>query len=698
MMKVHSFNVTNSTDPRKNHKNPTTKPIVFKYPTKKPIYKYPSHKPFNVIPKKPSSVLVKTSKPIYKYPTKKPVVTKTISPTALKAGNAFLTTQTLGNVNVNSLNTTDGILALKRTILLSLNDASLTIDQIAIISIIGKQEAINMVKISYKVFFDPITPAATYNKLTTSLANAINSGYFIDTLKTEAKQLNAPNMNNVINVSSNIDPLETASPPTLAPTNQHTKTPTFQSSVIPTCVPSYKPTQTPTFQPLVIPTFVPSYKPTVVPSIKPSVKITSIPSTFMPTDMPTKVPSFVPSDSPFSSFEPSASPTLVPSHEPSTFGCLLPCLNVGTCSCTLFKTSGIGSDVVLCNQNIANEYFGVYDAAEYPLFGTNLMLSNPSFPGTSALANCNGVTYDNQQPLTSNGVGYTVGSTNYSISYGMPNGYRVTQCGNSGGIYNAHNGGPVTCPSTSPTIMPSIAPSVEPSIEPTPFVSACFCEKYELSSSFQSITACYNNSKPDMYFGVYLDNDPTFSNNVIIPNPIFPDPTFASGCFYTNNKHPLDTIGLGIIYLNHNINLYVGGSSNYVIDTCTGATLTLTSMIPVSCPSTLLNNANANIQLISETELTNDSKIATGVIVTVVIISIFCMAVIFVLYRKYKSNIVREDKKNNGLESFYTTSDEYSYYSNNPAHEIQSFGQYHVNNNEGNNTVSETSSNIGDDK
>ena len=130
------------------------------------------------------------------------------------------------------------------------------------------------VKTFYKVFFNSATPKATYDKLTTSLTNSINSGLFTNTLKIEATNLNVPNVDNVTSGSFNIHPLETAFPPTLAPSVVPTKTSTHNPSSEPTLEPT-------TLQPTVEPTLEPT---TVEPTLEPTtVEPTLEPTTLQPT-------------------------------------------------------------------------------------------------------------------------------------------------------------------------------------------------------------------------------------------------------------------------------------------------------------------------------------------------------------------------------------------------------------------------------
>ena len=125
-------NSTNTSDPRHIMRKPSTKPIVsttkpvYKYPTKKqlnlkpptvkPIYKYPSNKPVsNKVPTTKPAYKYPSRKPIYNYPTKKPIYNyPSKKPIFSPTGNSFVTVQNLGNISVESLNTTDGILELKR--------------------------------------------------------------------------------------------------------------------------------------------------------------------------------------------------------------------------------------------------------------------------------------------------------------------------------------------------------------------------------------------------------------------------------------------------------------------------------------------------------------------------------------------------------------------------------------------------------
>ena len=152
------------------------------------------------------------------------------------------------------MNTTNGTLALKLTILKSFNDSSVTLDQISILNISSNSGG--GVKTIYRVFFNSVTPKATYNKLVNSLNNSITSGLFTDTLRTSAQQLNVPGVTNVVATSFNVLPLGTASPPTAIPS--------FAPMDMLTANPSLKPTVHPTFKPSPVPvrlSSVPSKKP-----------------------------------------------------------------------------------------------------------------------------------------------------------------------------------------------------------------------------------------------------------------------------------------------------------------------------------------------------------------------------------------------------------------------------------------------------
>ena len=91
---------------------------LYNYPTTKPACKYPTTKPINVKRQAP------TVKPFYKYPSKMPVNNPPKKPVCIyltkmpqyptASGNSLVTIQNLGNVSVTSVNTADGILALKK--------------------------------------------------------------------------------------------------------------------------------------------------------------------------------------------------------------------------------------------------------------------------------------------------------------------------------------------------------------------------------------------------------------------------------------------------------------------------------------------------------------------------------------------------------------------------------------------------------
>ena len=159
-----------------------------------------------------------THEPSY-APTYAPSLAPSFAPTFVPTnptGNSFLTTQTFNNVTVSTLSSTNGTLALKIAILTSLNDSTITLDQISILNFTATPSGSGVVT-NYRVFFRSNTPKATYDKLTASLSSAITSGAFTTTLRNEAQQLNVPSMSDVNTTQSNNGPLETASPPTIAP-------------------------------------------------------------------------------------------------------------------------------------------------------------------------------------------------------------------------------------------------------------------------------------------------------------------------------------------------------------------------------------------------------------------------------------------------------------------------------------------------
>ena len=60
---------------------------------------------------------------------------------------------------------------------------------------------------SYRIYFNTAVPKATYNKLTSSLQSSINSGYFTESLKISAKQMNITGVGDVVTQSVTITTL-----------------------------------------------------------------------------------------------------------------------------------------------------------------------------------------------------------------------------------------------------------------------------------------------------------------------------------------------------------------------------------------------------------------------------------------------------------------------------------------------------------
>ena len=196
---------------------------------------------------------------------------------------------------------------------------------------------------------------------------------------------------------------------TTADPSKHNKKPTNKPVYrYPTTKPILPINKTPTKKPL--------YRyPTTKPIIKPVNKI-----------VPTKKPIYkYPSKSPFnpshlSTIVPSSPPTFGPSAVPA-LSCLLPCLTAATCFCNIFTHSNqvnYGPNVILCyNTTKPNMYFGVYNAAEVPIFKTNLIVPNPTFPTSSKLnVSCGSAgMHDNIAPLDSLGTAYQIGTEYYVI-------------------------------------------------------------------------------------------------------------------------------------------------------------------------------------------------------------------------------------------------------------------------------------------
>ena len=117
-----------------------------------------------------------------------------------------------------------------------------------------------------------------------------------------------------------------------------------------------------------------------------------------------------------------------------------------TCSCNKFPALGVGPDVVACwNDLKPDQYIGVYNAAD-TTFSTNLIQSNPNFPGTTNFASCPVINYDNAHTLSSNGLAYMVGANAYVLLANRLSVISVFKCNgvqSSGGIGPIV---PVTCP------------------------------------------------------------------------------------------------------------------------------------------------------------------------------------------------------------------------------------------------------------
>ena len=180
----------------------------------------------------------------------------------------------------------------------------------------------------------------------------------------------------------------------------------------PTKKPIYKyPTKKPFYK-------YPTKKPTDVPSVRPSSEPSQGP-TSSPSQEPTSSPSQEPTSSPSQepTLNPTVNPSIEPTFEPSSVpisSCLLNCLEAGSCSCDKYSSSGL-NNVILCYSNAQpDEYLGVYDVAETPLFQTNLILPNPNFPSPvnfpSGSGSCEVGTYTNTQPLDKSGTGYLINS------------------------------------------------------------------------------------------------------------------------------------------------------------------------------------------------------------------------------------------------------------------------------------------------
>ena len=347
-----SFTPTSESQP--SH-DPTSAPSV--EPSFTPTSEsQPSHDPTSAPSVEPSFTPTLESPPSYDptfapsvEPSFSPTLDSTVTPTSTPSiepstqlsteptfgptnpsGNSFLTTQTLYNVTVNTLSSANGTLALRITILKSLNDSTIalnsrklvsykkfaiSLDEIVIVNITAAPVGSGVIT-NYLVFIHSNTPKAAYDKLIASLSNSIISGTFTTTLRSIAQQLNVPNMSNVNTDQANISPLEFVSPPTIAPSFIPSKISSFIPSKVPSVIsstPSNKPVYTyPSNKPVYkYPSHKPIYK---YPSIKPVYKYPSA----KPAKSPTHKPVYkYPSNKPIEYKKPSSKPLYhYPSRKP----------------------------------------------------------------------------------------------------------------------------------------------------------------------------------------------------------------------------------------------------------------------------------------------------------------------------------------------------------------------------------------------
>ena len=192
---------------------PSSRPT--RWPTKKPTL-MPSHTPNSLDAKSPSSTPnCKTS--------------LTFKP-SIQYGNSFTAIQPLYNVYVADLNDKNGTAALKKAILISLNDNSVTLDQIAITSLVVPDGEI-FVLVYYSIFFHSVTPKATYSRLSMSLNQSVVSGSFTANFLDAALELNVENVDNLVTNSVQISELEQSA---LAPSTSPTRRPTQKPRALPT--------------------------------------------------------------------------------------------------------------------------------------------------------------------------------------------------------------------------------------------------------------------------------------------------------------------------------------------------------------------------------------------------------------------------------------------------------------------------------
>ena len=217
------------------------------------------------------------------------------------------------------------------------------------------------------------------------------------------------------------------------------------------------------------------------------------------------------------------------------------------------------------------------------------------------------------------------------------------------------------CTSKNPTNAPTVNPSIIPSVTPTIGTSlSCFCETYNTQGIGPNVTLCYNNStNPNEFYGVYDALDTTFTNNIITPNPNFPGisitPTCFGGSSFYDNKNPVSSNGVSWNIASQYYGMSLS-NNQFSVYHCNPQALAFPSVAyfvqneNVACPS---GNTEDVGSLLQTSSVENESKVTTVVVVVPVILGLFCLAIMYILYRKYKTSDAKKHM-DDGLENFYT--------------------------------------------
>ena len=340
-----------------------------------------------------------------------------------------------------------------------------------------------------------------------------------------------------------------------------------------------------------------------------------------------------------------------------------------TCSCQELLNDLLdptASAVVVCwNSTKPNMYFGVYEGILNNIdFTTNLILKNPKFPNYSPFPVCTSTfdgNYTNERPIggVNHGLAYEVGTVPFYVYFDSFNDLgiisRFPNCDFNSqdfGFYFLRNS--AVCPSNL--------------LNPvTPLTPTCSCEKYPTNGVGPDIVACWNDLTNE-YFGVYDAADTLFTTNLIQNNPNFPGSSNIPSCpsFTYDNAYPLDS-SAGLTYMvgtdAYYINSVIGINS---VVRCNNQFTIGPVEIPsaVTCPASILKEGKGSLQTTSQTELNQDSKVTIIIVVSIVSTILFA-GIMFMLYRKYKSNKTKDSTEDYTLESFYVGDVNHGHCSNN---------------------------------